>query len=104
MMNLSQNQWVKKQKASSASIILDVRTHEEYVEGHLLDAKLLDIRNPVKFMEGISALDPSKNYYVYCRSGARSAQACQLLKQKGISNCYNLLGGIIEWKGEVISE
>ena len=103
-MDLSQDQWAKKQKASSDSIILDVRTKEEYNEGHLTDSNLLDIRNPVKFMEDISALDKSKTYYVYCRSGARSAQACQLLKQKGISNCYNLLGGIIEWKGEVTRE
>ena len=103
-MDLSQDQWAKKQKTSSDSIILDVRTNEEYNDGHLTDAKLLDIRNPVKFIEGISALDKSKSYYVYCRSGVRSAQACQLLNQKGISNCYNLLGGIIEWKGELTSK
>jgi rhodanese-related sulfurtransferase len=45
-------------------------------------------------------LDPSKNYYVYCRSGARSAQACQLMNQMGISSAYNLLGGYMEWEGD----
>jgi rhodanese-related sulfurtransferase len=51
-------------------------------------------------MEGIAQLDTSKTYYVYCRSGARSAQACQLLKQQGITDCFNLLGGILDWSGE----
>jgi rhodanese-related sulfurtransferase len=54
-------------------------------------------------MNKLSELDASKKYYVYCRSGARSAQACQLLKKQGISDCYNLLGGVIEWKGNLIS-
>jgi len=39
--------------------------------------------------------------FVYCRSGARSAQACQIFKQQGIADCYNLLGGILEWEGEI---
>jgi rhodanese-related sulfurtransferase len=52
-------------------------------------------------MDGISSLDKTQSYFVYCRSGARSAQACQILKQQGIENCYNLLGGILEWKGEI---
>jgi len=54
-------------------------------------------------MNGLAALDSTKTYFVYCRSGARSAQACQLLKHHGISDCYNLLGGILEWKGQLES-
>ena len=51
------------------------------------------------------ALNPTcfkSNYFVYCRSGARSAQACQLMSQLGFTSTYNLLGGILEWEGEVI--
>jgi rhodanese-related sulfurtransferase len=54
-------------------------------------------------MDGIEALDKSQTYFVYCRSGARSAQACQIFKQKGIVDCYNLLGGILEWEGEIVN-
>jgi rhodanese-related sulfurtransferase len=48
-------------------------------------------------------LDKSKNYYVYCRSGARSEQACHLMSQMGFENTFNLLGGIMQWQGEVVS-
>ena len=47
-------------------------------------------------------LDKSKNYYVYCRSGGRSAQACAVMTQMcGFENAYNLLGGFMNWEGEV---
>ena len=95
--------WIKNQQSEPESVILDVRTPEEYQAGHIPNAKLINIQSPHEFMNKLSKLDASKKYYVYCRSGARSAQACQLLKQQGISDCYNLLGGIIEWKGNLIS-
>ena len=100
-MDLSQEEWATKQAQHPESIILDVRTSEEYEAGHLINSKLLDIRDPQSFMSGMETLDKSKTYFVYCRSGARSAQACELFKQQGIEDCYNLLGGILEWKGEL---
>ena len=102
-MDLSQKMWIQNQQSESESVILDVRTPEEYQAGHIPNAKLINIQNPHEFMNKLSELDASKKYYVYCRSGARSAQACQLLKQHGISDCYNLLGGVVEWKGNLIS-
>jgi rhodanese-related sulfurtransferase len=99
-MDLSQKEWTSNHVENKDSIILDVRTPEEYDSGHIISAQLIDIRNPQGFMEGIAQLDKSKTYYVYCRSGARSAQACQLLKQQGITDCFNLLGGILDWSGE----
>ena len=100
-MDLSQQEWAKNQKAVSDSVLLDVRTAEEFAEGHLPDAELLDIRNPEEFMKGLEELEATKTYFVYCRSGARSVQACHILKQQGIADCYNLLGGIMEWQGEI---
>ncbi|MFC2148231.1 rhodanese-like domain-containing protein, partial [Bacteroidota bacterium] len=47
-------------------------------------------------------LDKSKNYYVYCRSGQRSRQACAIMNSIGIPNAYNLMGGILEWKGDIV--
>ena len=52
-------------------------------------------------MESIS-LKKSNSIYVYCRSGARSSQACELMTQFGFENVYNLEGGITEWSGEII--
>ena len=51
-------------------------------------------------MDGIQKLDKNKNYYVYCHSGVRSVQACQIMKSFGFENLYNLLGGISEWTGQ----
>ena len=53
-------------------------------------------------MDNLEALDKSKNYYVYCRSGARSAKACEIMNSIGFENAYNLLGGFLEWDGEVV--
>ena len=96
-MNLSQEDWKKKIENDENAFLLDVRTFEEFQEGHIPKAKLIDILKADKFIESIKSLDPNKNYYVYCRSGGRSFQACQLMNQKGIFTTYNLLGGFIEW-------
>ena len=98
-MDLSQEEWKSQFEADQNSFLLDVRTSEEFEEGHIPNSTLLDIRQAAAFIEGIQSLDPSKNYYVYCRSGARSAQACQLMNQIGIDTTYNLLGGFMEWDG-----
>ena len=81
-MNLDQNNWLEKQKNNLNSIILDVRTKEEFDDGHIPNALLMDIRNPQEFMEAIDSLNNKNVYFVYCRSGARSAQACQLIKKQ----------------------
>ena len=54
------------------------------------------------FIDEINTLNKNKSYYVYCRSGARSAQAVQLMRDLGFNETYNLLGGILDWKGEVL--
>ena len=59
-MDLSQQEWAKNQKAVSDSVLLDVRTAEEFAEGHLPDAELLDIRNPEEFMKGLEELEATK--------------------------------------------
>ncbi len=98
-MDLSQEEWKNKLETDDNAYLLDVRTLEEFEEGHIPNAKLLDILQATNFIEGIQSLDSSNNYYVYCRSGARSAQACQLMNKIGIDTTFNLLGGFIEWEG-----
>lgn len=100
MADLLQEEWSIKLAEDDNAVIIDVRTDEEIEEGKIPNATAMDIRNPSEFMESAHKLDPSKNYYVYCRSGGRSAQACALFNSLGIKNTYNLLGGFSEWEGE----
>ncbi|WP_029038439.1 rhodanese-like domain-containing protein [Salinimicrobium xinjiangense] len=100
MKEITQEEWREKIAEDDNAVILDVRTEAEVEEGHLPGAKNIDIYKGQEFIDEIDQLDRDKNYYVYCRSGARSAQACTLMDQKGFKTTYNLLGGFSQWKGE----
>jgi rhodanese-related sulfurtransferase len=100
-MDLNQVDWVKKMGIVPNSIILDVRTIEEYEESHIPNSILVDIQKPEIFMDSIKQMENQKAYFVYCRSGSRSKLACQIMKNNNISKSYNLIGGIIEWNGEL---
>ena len=102
MTELNQHDWEDARLKSSNAVLLDVRSEEEFEEIHIPNAHMIDIRQPQAFMEEVQALDKGKEYFVYCRSGARSAQACQVLDQLGVEATYNLAGGILGWTGEVI--
>jgi rhodanese-related sulfurtransferase len=100
MQDLTQSQWLEQLTQDDNALILDVRTQLEVEEGMIPKASLIDIQNASDFMQKANELDKSKNYYVYCRTGSRSAQACMILNSLGFPNTYNLLGGILEWEGE----
>lgn len=102
MVDLTQEAWVSKLQEDANAVILDVRTAREIAEGYIPQALHLDIFKAQEFMEGLERLDKSKNYYVYCRSGNRSGQACNIMKQMGFANAWNLMGGMLEWEGEVV--
>jgi len=100
MQDLSQSQWLEQLTLDDDALILDVRTQFEVEEGMIPRAQLIDIQNASGFMQKANEFDKSKNYYVYCRTGSRSAQACMILNSLGFPNTYNLLGGMMEWEGE----
>lgn len=102
-MNLTQEDWIAQLDADENSVILDVRTEDECDEGIIANAINIDIHKGQEFISEIEKLDKSKNYYVYCRSGARSAKACQIMNELGFDNAYNLLGGMLDWDGEVVT-
>lgn len=102
MPDLTQQEWKNQLEADDNARIIDVRTDIEVEEGVIPGSTQMDIQNPGEFMEKVKTLDPEKNYYIYCRSGGRSSQACMLFNSLGIKNTYNLMGGISEWEGEVI--
>lgn len=101
MENLNEKEWKEGFETSKKAEILDVRTPDEFNEGYIEGAKLINIQDTSKFMEEIEKLPKDKDYYVYCRSGKRSGMACQLMNKAGIENAYNLEGGILDWTGEV---
>ena len=98
-MDLSQEKWSSKQKDIKDKIILDVRTPEEFKEKRIPNSILLNINSPVDFIEGLDKFDKNKAYFIYCRSGNRSSQACDVMSSMGFDKTFNLVGGIMEWNG-----
>ena len=100
MKDLTQEEWQEKLNNDKNAVILDVRTEEEVEEGYIPNSKNIDIYKGQGFINEVEKLDKSKNYYIYCRSGKRSSQACTLLDQMGFNETYNLVGGFSEWEGD----
>ncbi len=77
--------------------LLDVRTQQEWDEGHLKNATLVTVTEDGFLDKAKAALDPKKEVLVYCRSGRRSALAAAQLRAAGFT-VSDLDGGIIAWK------
>jgi len=77
-------------------VVLDVRTPEEFAEGHLEGAVLVDFY-AADFAEQLAALDTDVPYLVYCRSGNRSGQALGVMEQLGFASAVDVDGGIVAW-------
>jgi len=76
-------------------LVLDVRTPEEYAEGHIQGAKLIPVQVLAKHL---AEVPKDKQVYVYCHSGRRSANAAKLLAAQGFTRIENIQGGITAWK------
>lgn len=82
-------------ESDKSCLFVDVRSPEEWVDFHI--DGMLNI--PINSLLG--RINEIKNYssiYFICASGGRSGVACQLASAMGIKNCWNILGGIEEWK------
>jgi len=101
-MNLNQEKWLSSINSSENSLIIDVRTQDEFNDGHIENSLNFNIYDAVKFIEEISKLDKQANIHVYCKSGVRSLQACEIIKGMGFSKVFNLIGGITEWKNKIV--
>jgi rhodanese-related sulfurtransferase len=77
-------------------VLLDVRRPAEFASGHLPGAVNIDVTAP-DFGQRVAALDKTRPIYVYCRSGARSANAAGKLTTAGFAQVSNLLGGLLDW-------
>ena len=76
--------------------IIDVRTLEEYNNGHIENTVLISSSSP-DFREEIGKLDRSKKYLIYCRSGGRSSGTRSIMEDLGFCYIYHLDGGITGW-------
>ena len=81
--------------ADSNAVLIDVRSSMEVRGGALPNAINIDFMSS-SFKKNVAALDKSKTYLLYCRSGNRSGQACQLMHNMGF-DVRNLVGGIGEF-------
>lgn len=77
-------------------VVLDVRTPEEFKDGHLKGAVNLNIQSPT-FKEDVAKLDKSKTYLVNCAAGGRSTRACNAMGDLGFKDALNLEGGFKAW-------
>jgi rhodanese-related sulfurtransferase len=104
VINLSKNRGIKQVNAESAQkmavdpqvAILDVRTPEEFREGHIPGAKLMPVSEINGRLPEIASLK-ERPVLVYCRTGNRSGTASQILKKNGFTKISNFQGGIIAW-------
>ncbi len=103
MKNITPQEWEALLTTDANATVIDVRTPGEWAEGILENAMLLNIMEQQAFIDTVKSLDNSKNYYIYCRSGARSAQACQFMQSIGFKTTYNLSGGIMSWNGITVT-
>ncbi len=77
-------------------VILDVRTAEEFDEGHLEGAIMLDFYQE-DFAQQLAELDPDVPYLLYCRSGNRSGETAALMEDLGFNDVADVDGGILAW-------
>ncbi|MBY0146158.1 rhodanese-like domain-containing protein [Neobacillus niacini] len=95
--NISSDE-AKKLIDNKEVVVLDVRTPEEYQDGHIPNALLV----PLQELENkLNDLDKTEPYLVVCRSGNRSTQASEILTSNSFTNIYNMTGGMNSWVYEI---
>ena len=80
-------------------MLLDIRTPNEFKTGHIQGALLLDYYSR-DYVDRLKALDRTKTYLIYCRSGNRSGKSLAIFDKLGFRRVYNLDSGVISWSRE----
>jgi rhodanese-related sulfurtransferase len=88
---------VEENRDNPDFVVIDVRTDAEFRDGHLEKALDFDFYADT-FRENLDTLDKTKTYFVYCRSGSRSARAVKIMEELGFTKLYNLDGGYVQWE------
>lgn len=90
---------LEKKRNDPDYVALDVRTPQEYEEGHIENAEFLNVKSK-DFEDELKKLDKDKHYLVYCKTGRRGKKAAELMKKQGFKNLYNIIGGFDKWKSK----
>lgn len=90
---------IAQYKSTNNAVLLDVRTKEEYAEGHIEDS----VNVPLDSVMSVESVVKDKNtpLFVYCFSGSRSGQAVSILKRMGYNDVTNI-GGICNYSGKAV--
>ena len=88
---------IQDNKDNQNFVIIDVRTPEEYADGHIEKAINLNYHSET-FKDELNKLDKDNIYLIYCRSGNRSGAALSIMEELGFGEVYNMLGGIVQWE------
>ncbi len=83
------------------TVLIDVRSAGEFSGGKIRGARNIDIMSS-SFVSTVKNLPKDKTYLLYCRSGNRSGQACEVMADLGFENLKNLKGGIGSWPFETV--
>lgn len=94
---LAPRAFADKLQATSESTLIDVRTPEEFSEGHIAGARNYDW-NGGHFEHQVMGLDKSRPVFVYCLKGGRSSSAAARLRDMGFKEVYELEGGSAKWQ------
>ena len=95
-LNMAPQQFKAAIETAENHVILDVRTPLEVSQGAIPHSIVIDFLTE-EFPDKVKNLDKNKHYYIYCKSGNRSLQACQMMSQMGFKHLVNLDGGITAW-------
>ena len=88
---------IQKNKDNPQFVVLDVRTPEEFGEGHIDGAINIDY-NTGGFKTLVGELDKTRTYFVYCRTGRRSGGAIKVMKDLGFVSIVRMKGDILAWQ------
>ena len=98
--NISGEEAFNLLKNNKDAIVLDVRTKDEYIHGHIPNAVNIEVRS---LMTNLDSLSKFKNnpIIVHCASGSRSIIAVNILSSNGFSNIHHIFKGLKDWKHEI---
>jgi rhodanese-related sulfurtransferase len=95
--NVTPDEAEKILKSSKDVVVLDVRTPEEFQDGHIKGAKNLDVQDDA-FAEKLKQLDKDKTYVLHCAAGGRSSRVLKQMRELNFKSIYHMNDGFSAWK------
>ena len=94
---LDVNAFKARMEQQPQAVVVDVRTADEFSDGHLPGALNIDVKNP-SFGSQVHELDTAKTIMLYCHSGGRSRKAAEIMEGLGFRKVMVMKGGFLDWQ------